>query len=771
MKQKSQQKTQNDAPKPKKVNDSVYNIPEWAYYALFAVFTFIYFFPQLTGGAYFWEDFTEYVYPVQTFAARETVEQGIPFWNPYTFGGMPFIADVQVGYFYLPNRLLSLFVGSDGYLSVWWLQFIIILHFLVAQIAMFRLARYLTISKPAAAVSAVTWAFAMIITSHTFHPMIIYHLAWFPLVFMFFKKALDKESPANAIYAGLILGGTLLSGHPQTTLYEFLFLVLFFIWHFISMMMEKKSEDVTFGRYVMAGVLPFVIAAGIFMIQYLPSSELAEVSQRAEMTYEKSAEGSLEFKQILTGFVPKLYGYINGNNDTDIQFHLTSGAEQVNYYYYWETAFYFGVVGLSLGLIGLFWQNDRKFKWFLVSILMFGLAYALGSNFFLHKLINNFPLFDQFRIPARMMFYLVFAFSILAGFGIDFMVKESGGNVKKYFSIAAIPAIILLLAAIGIMQGIVGTPEQFSSAISATVLLPLILIAIALVIMWQLMKGKINVEVAGLAIAVIVLIDLTVAGASLNQSNQNPKDAFTLAPELKSMLKPKQGEYFRVNTRMYEPRSIMAMKRNQGMVDKIPLVEGYNPLVLQEVFPPVGTTEAAFDLMNIKYFIDFDVRTNQPYFALNDDMMPRVWVVHSNALLNPADVASEMKRAKFDFNKEVVMTESIPFKLSHTFDGEGKASISQYENNYIKANISSPENGIVVFSEVYFPAWKAYVNGQQSDLYKVNGNMRAVAVEKGESIVELKYQSERFSSGMWITIVTLLASVGGIFYYRRKEKA
>jgi len=54
----------------------------WIFVALFAFTTLIYFSGQLFGNTFFWEDFLEYVYPVQTYAAYAASEGTIPFWNP-----------------------------------------------------------------------------------------------------------------------------------------------------------------------------------------------------------------------------------------------------------------------------------------------------------------------------------------------------------------------------------------------------------------------------------------------------------------------------------------------------------------------------------------------------------------------------------------------------------------------------------------------------------------------------------------------------------------
>src|ERR1051326_1606754 len=74
----------------------------------------------LLQKAFFWEDFIYQYYPFRNFAAVSMNNGQLPLWNPFTFNGMPFQADIQTAVFYLPNLLLTLFVSS-GRLPFYWL--------------------------------------------------------------------------------------------------------------------------------------------------------------------------------------------------------------------------------------------------------------------------------------------------------------------------------------------------------------------------------------------------------------------------------------------------------------------------------------------------------------------------------------------------------------------------------------------------------------------------------------------------------------------------
>jgi uncharacterized membrane protein YfhO len=61
-----------------------------------------------------------------------------------------------------------------------------------------------------------------------------------------------------------------------------------------------------------------------------------------------------------------------------------------------------------------------------------------------------------------------------------------------------------------------------------------------------------------------------------------------------------------------------------------------------------------------------------------------------------------------------------------------------------------------MLSEVYYPAWKAYVDGERVPLYRADYLIRAVPVPAGEHTVELRYESWTLRLG---TVVSLLAGL------------
>jgi uncharacterized membrane protein YfhO len=79
----------------------------------------------------------------------------------------------------------------------------------------------------------------------------------------------------------------------------------------------------------------------------------------------------------------------------------------------------------------------------------------------------------------------------------------------------------------------------------------------------------------------------------------------------------------------------------------------------------------------------------------------------------------------------------------------------------------------VVLSEIYYPAWHAYVDGKATHLYVADGALRAVAVPAGEHSIELRLESSALAVGILISsaavflLAILLVRAGGRVVYSR----
>jgi hypothetical protein len=147
----------------------------------------------------------------------------------------------------------------------------------------------------------------------------------------------------------------------------------------------------------------------------------------------------------------------------------------------------------------------------------------------------------------------------------------------------------------------------------------------------------------------------------------------------------------------------------------------------------------------------------------NPGAFPRAWIVHS------AQVAPEGGRSvhsiaegSIDARRIALLEETPPPLELPTDPALDQAHVLSYEADRVSIRTSTGASGLLVLSELYYPAWNAYVDGQRVPLFVADGALRAVPVPFGEHMVELRFESESLRVGLLISgaAIVLLATLG-----------
>ncbi|MGH9425500.1 MAG: hypothetical protein ACRD2L_04235, partial [Terriglobia bacterium] len=367
-------------------------------------------------------------------------------WNPYTFNGMPFQADIQTALFYIPNLLLTIFVRGDR-LPFYALEVHNILHFAVAAICMYYLAKSYGLRNFVALFSALVFGLSGFLITHAIHQTFVCQVAWLPLIVLLFRKALLERSVLSMILGAVVLSQAVLAGSPQLSLYIFSFLFVLFLFEFITSSRTSGFKSSLPMALLAGGVI--IIAVALSAIQLLPTMELAGYSQRAEITYQKSLDGSLTWEQLITLVVPKFFGTMSAQG---VNFWGPGGYGQ-----YIETCLYLGIAALVCTVLAASLIRKNRHVAFYFGVMLFAILYALGDSFILHKFFFSVvPGFEKFRNPGRMALLFTFAGALLGGFGLQRMlelVEEERRKLQRTIMVTAgCGMLIWLVAQMGIFQ-------------------------------------------------------------------------------------------------------------------------------------------------------------------------------------------------------------------------------------------------------------------------------------------------------------------------------
>ena len=146
-------------------------------------------------------------------------------------------------------------------------------------------------------------------------------------------------------------------------------------------------------------------------------------------------------------------------------------------------------------------------------------------------------------------------------------------------------------------------------------------------------------------------------------------------------------------------------------------------------------------MLNAKYFIIPLQQSGQTVPVMNPYALGPAWFVDKVDFVDNAN--EEIDRiGKIDLRHEAVADKKFAGQIGKAVrqDGNSLVTITSYEPNELKYDVSSDKGGVIVFSEVYYPGWTATVDGKPVEMGRVNYILRAINVAPGSHKVVLTFR-------------------------------
>ncbi|MBQ3602747.1 MAG: YfhO family protein [Clostridia bacterium] len=118
-----------------------------------------------------------------------------------------------------------------------------------------------------------------------------------------------------------------------------------------------------------------------------------------------------------------------------------------------------------------------------------------------------------------------------------------------------------------------------------------------------------------------------------------------------------------------------------------------------------------------------------------------------------------------------------PFNFSSDFDWKEQVKINKataatefiLNSEGFSCNTSGSKTRLIYFSIPHDNGWKAYINGEETDIYTINGGLMGIIVPAGESEIEFEFTTPGLKAGIILSIIVLLILL--VFYIIDKKKA
>lgn len=692
--------------------------------------------PDLANRASFPKgDFIEQFYAFAYFRAQELLSGHLPLWNPYAYGGHPFIADIQSAVFY-PISWITAFLAGKNY-PLYALEIEAIFHIFLAGVFAYFFGIVRFRSRVASAVSGIVFAFGGYLTSYPSQQLAILEVQiWLPLILLLAHLATQTDGSmrrrtAMMISGGLFLGISALAGHPQAFMYVLYGTTLYLLFRLFEIFLDEGKK--AFFAQLWIPAIFVIIGLGLAAVQFVPTYEFMGVSSRAKLAYNFTQWG-FPVKDILQIVLP---GTVSD-----------------------MSPMYVGILPLILAIVAIrFSQSRQVIFWSLLALTTFLLSFG-GHTFLYSFFYLVVPGFSTFRDHERAIYLTGFALAQLAGYGTLYLSdsrfpREWAGRAARVLIFCLIGVAMLLAATYMLNVASGKLDKQFGIAAFLALLLFLNFLLL------QVKKVGLPLPWFQTALILLIVFDLFSVNWKNNLEEKKPEDHYQVTPLLR-YLQEKSNEGRVANE--------FQMPLNYGDVYGVEDVNGASPLIVDRYKKLMELPQERFwQIMNVRYFLTWQggypegkkisVEKGMNLYELPNPL-PRAVVFH-DAKVEPKDddALGLLSSPGFDPSKTVVLAEApglalpgpgiAPSKAVYTREGTDKM--------LIEASIDKP--GILFISEVLYPGWKVKVDGVPERILRANVALSAVPLEAGNHSVEMYFDPDSHKLGAGISATTLLLSL------------
>ncbi len=720
--------------------------------------------------------------------ATERIAGGhLPLWNPYTFSGMPFLESMTWNGIVYPSYWIRRLFESVPGVTLPRLFFLVI-HYVMAGVGTFFFLRSRKVGHAGAVIAGV----AFMLSPHLVGLAAIGHggkvlsAAYIPLLLLAAFRLLETGQRRWVAILATVGGLQFLARHVQVSYYTWLAVALVLVFYLITARRDGERPRVLSlrtGQLLTAGILAAILAA-VLLLPLMNYSDLStRVADGGGMGFAQATMWSFHPTELATFLVPSAFGLSNGT------YWGTMPFQQVSHYV--------GYVVLALAAVAVFRKRDRDVR-FLLVLAAVGVFLSFGRHIGpVYRLMYNvLPGFSRFRVPALFLLLSQFSLAALAGHGATVLLSEgrmSGtisrerepGEARKGWLRWAIGT-----AAVGIGVGVAvmlsrSSIEQAASAslmakhtgVAASALRQLgakaatmaardagILIAFAAatgVAVFVASTRKLATWIVAVLLLGLVVWDLSTVNARfLHPEPMRPLSSYFPETPAVSYLKQQPG-VFRV-----APLG-EGFSSNEWMYHRIESVGGYHPAKLQtynRLLEQLGIGNLKFlALTNVRYLVGPEKELGHPAFRMvapgvheNLAAMPRVFLMGNARTVQSEGIAlGELRTDGFNPTAYAIVDRELPGPVEEVGDSSIQLISHSPERIVVTAEIMQP--CLLVFSEIYYPrGWKAFVDDEETYIYRTNYAFRSVYLEPGSHTVVMSYTAEGLRSGLVVSALSAL---------------
>lgn len=648
-------------------------------------------------------DFRYYHFAQASFVARSLERGELPLWDPYTYCGMPFYANLTAQVFYPPGLaaiLLSNWTGGRHLL--YFLELQLVAQVFLGGVLAYWLLRRTGAGQAAALAGATVYQLGCYTASQTQHLGAIDAAAWLPLAWLAVLELRSGFRRGWAAALALALAMSILAGFPAATA------VVFVSSFLLAAMLSWRAA-----MWTAAGALWAVLAAAIQVFPTLQLSRLSVAQYRGDFL---GTGGGMPLASLVSLVRPNYYGI----------FQFDGGTWKLP----WDPTFlytYCGIPALLFAVLAVALRRNRYAVRFAVLTLwaalwMLGDSTPAGRAVFrmLPEAIRG-PLYAQFALCGFSL-----GMAALAGIGADAFLR--GRAPRVHAATVAVVAADLIIVGSGrpmntaderLDPGIAYDHYDRYREIPATI------------------RKLVNQSVPPWRVDLMGgPHDMVSAAPLFEYPSANGDDPFALVRLMQVRLSFCKGERWGRFYQVADPDS--------------PVLKllGVRYLISSKEIENARHLSKAADLPGTVLYE-------------NPGALPHFFFVSRLRRVDGMDAALRALRSPdFDPRAEAVVEGVVPA-------GEfaaGAVRVLEYGPRRIALQVEAPAAAFLATSEADYPGWHAWIDGRPAKRVLTDVAFRGLAVPRGNHVVTMRFDPGILQASAWVSLLAAVTLAAGLFW-------
>ena len=740
-----------------------------------------------------------------------------PLWDPYLFSGIPFVDAFHGDIFYITS-FMRLILPTNVVMN--W-QFII--HTFLAGLFMYVFLGEFDLKKELKMLLSVGYMFSgysvtLVFSGHD-AKVAIFSLA--PLVLWSVLKGARTQKIHYAFLGGFVMGLGLLSPHVQMMYYLYMTVSFYYLMEIVALLAQKDIKGA--GLLVLQYLVILIVSFGIGAIQLYPGYQYTSTfSPRAagNRGYDFSVSWSMPWEDYISAFFARFSSFMDS--------YWGRAPFKINSEYSGGICLF--LILLSL-FTGTYKKNRKalffSFTFLLFSFMALGGYTPIYKVYY--AVLPGIKKFRAPSMSFFLVVLSIYALGAIALENIEELQKNEKVFKKLLYTGLGLAGLWIIFAlfkqpGMSLISSLFHVKGQKIQALhSAYHYIPLSFLRTGLIVLiftymlFRMFDEK-NALYTLFILGIITYADLFQVDNLFIKALPSPKRVYAKDDVVNFLEKDK--DVYRVFPLFYRTDENYLMLHNIESIgghhgNQFQRYQEYlgNPhhfMFRPQEVPNLLKYPYLVDLLNVKYIITqptpknlsgymknpmiyhllsdinhliYDTTHFEPVYIARDyrtqyvifknkHFVPRVFFVDKYRVIQKKDSALKyMLSPMFKPYEEVVLEEhpNITFDTNDTTLQYKKASFHfiKREPNYIKLAYTVPQKSILVYSENYYPRWKALVDGQPVKIYRADYIMRAIITDKGNHTLEFYYDASLYNK---LGLLSFILSVFSLVFFAIEEK-